>query len=80
MEWELVDGTLQLLEDCTGISTYRVKPKGAPAPLPGRSVEKVIVLDDGEEIRSLSILGQAGKSITPGVWKRMSKEPGPVAW
>jgi hypothetical protein len=58
-----------------------VRPKGAPAALPGQGSDKVIILDDGEEIRGLAMLvGPLGKSILPALWKRMSKEPGPVGW
>jgi hypothetical protein len=80
MEWEVPEGSLQVLADCTGYLGYRVRLKGAPAALPGRAVDKIVILDDGEEIRSLTLQGQTGKPLTPGVWKRMSKEPGPVGW
>jgi hypothetical protein len=81
VESELADASLQVMADCTGYMQYHLKLKGAPAALPGWGLDKVVILDDGEEIRSLIILGgPTGKPLMPAVWKRMSKEPGPVGW
>jgi len=80
MEVELADASFQVMADCTGYILYRIKPKGAPAALPGRALDKVVIMDDGEEIRSLTLLSLTGKPLMPAVWKRMSKEPGPVGW
>ena len=65
---------VQLLEDCTGYITYRVQGTGAPAPLPGTGVEKIVMLEDGDEIRSLTLQSPLGKVITPGVFRRISRD------
>ena len=81
MESELADASLQVLPDCTGHISYRLRPKGAPAALPG-GISKVVILDNGDEIRALEIqlpMG-IGMPLLPSVSKRISKEPGPVGW
>ena len=81
MESELADASLQVLPDCTGLISYRLRPKGAPAALPG-GISKVVILDNGDEIRALEIqlpMG-IGMPLLPSVSKRISKEPGPVGW
>ena len=81
MESELADASLQVLPDCTGRISYRLRPKGAPAALPG-GISKVVILDNGDEIRALEIqlpMG-IGMPLLPSVSKRISKEPGPVGW
>ena len=81
MESELADASLQVLPDCTGYISYRLRPKGAPAALPG-GISKVVILDNGDEIRALEIqlpMG-IGMPLLPSVSKRISKEPGPVGW
>jgi hypothetical protein len=45
MEAEVVEASVQVLEDC------RVKPKEAPAAGPGRGIDKVMILDDGEDVQ-----------------------------
>ncbi len=79
-EVELADASLQVLADCTAYAIYRVRPKGVPAALPSQGIMKLVILDNGEEIRGLEIRGLTGKSLLPLVWKRISKEPGPVDW
>ena len=77
MEWEMAENSIQVMEDCTAYIRYRVKPKGASAALPGESLDKWVILDGGEEIRTL---GVTGKSVVPAVMKRISKDPAPAGW
>lgn len=79
-EVELADASLQVFADCTGYITYRIRPKGAPAALPGQGIMKLVILENGEEIRGLEIQAVTGKLLLPSVWKQMSKDPGPVGW
>lgn len=81
MESELAGASLQVLPDCTGYISYSLRPKGAPAALPG-GFSKVVILDNGDEIRALEIqlpMG-IGLPLLPSVSKRISKAPGPVNW
>jgi hypothetical protein len=79
-EVELADASVQVFADCTGYVTYRIKPKGAPAALPGHGIMKLVILENGDEIRGLEIQAVTGKLLLPSVWKRLSKQPGPVGW
>jgi hypothetical protein len=70
-----------VFEDCTAYLTFRLNPKGVPGTPSGPpSMEKHIILDNGAEIRTLTLAAPGVKLVTPGVWKRMSKETAPVAW
>ena len=71
----------EVFEDCTAYLTFRLNPKGVPGTPSGPpSMEKHIILDNGAEIRTLTLAAPGVKLVTPGVWKRMSKETAPVAW
>ncbi len=59
-----VAAKLQLPEDCTGYMTYGVA-----------SMDKVIVLDEGDQILDLPITGPGNAVIA--VWKRIMKDTTP---
>lgn len=82
LEKEVLNSSLEVYEDCTGYFSLRTRPKGTSGTPSGpATLEKLIVLDNGEEIWTLTISAPgAVKPVTPGSWKRISKDVGPVAW
>lgn len=60
--------------DCTG--TWTLTLKGADgAQLPGGGLEKLIILDGGKEILTLSAQGVAGTPVGIGHWRQISPAP-----
>ncbi len=80
-EWELINSKVEVFEDCTGYFTFQSKPKGTSGAASGPGgVEKFVILENGEEVWTLTISSGRAKLITPGSWQRISKDTGPVVW
>ncbi len=76
----MIDGTVELNPDCTGIWKYSVRLKGTPAPIPGQYVERIVAVPEKDEILFLSIRSPLSKPMSTGTAKRISPVPTPVAW
>jgi hypothetical protein len=81
VEHEIVGGSLDLKEDCTGTMRSLVKVKGVAAP-PTEISERVIVLPHENEIRT-TVVGSTNPlagAMGLGIWKRMSPVPNSAKW
>ncbi|MEK7407073.1 MAG: hypothetical protein AAB225_18530 [Acidobacteriota bacterium] len=80
LDYELVDGTVQVNADCTGTLKYGVKLKGAPAPVPGQYIERMIIIPEKHEMASVSVQSPLSKPMWLTTAKRISPAPAPVTW
>jgi hypothetical protein len=80
LDFDLVNGTIQLTSDCTGILRYSVQLKGMPAPPIGPYVERVVLLPDKGEMLSMAISTPISVPLWTHVMKRMSPVPVAAAW
>jgi hypothetical protein len=78
LDFDMVDGTVDLNPDCTGIWHYTVRLKGMP-PLPGY-VERIVAVPQKDEIVFLSIRTPLSKPMWVGTAKRISPVPSTIAW
>jgi len=74
------NSTMQVNQDCTGTMTWNIQPEGMNQPLPGQGMDKVVVVDNGEEILLLTVQGVQGNPVLLGSMKRMSMIPVAPAW
>jgi hypothetical protein len=58
----MVESSLEVFEDCTGIGSFRAKPKGAPAPLPGKGMDMLVQPVTSGMLRRIS------KDVVPVNW------------
>jgi hypothetical protein len=78
LDFDMVDGSVDLNPDCTGIWRYSVKLKGMPA-LTGY-VERIVVVPQKDEIVFLSIRSPLSKPMWVGTAKRISPVPSTMSW
>lgn len=50
-----IAGRVAMNSNCTGTIRFTVTPLGAPSPLPGEGAFRILVLDNGNEIRAMSV-------------------------
>ena len=50
-----IAGRVAVNSNCTGTIRFTVTPLGAPGPLPGEGAFRILVLDNGNEIRAMSV-------------------------
>jgi hypothetical protein len=50
-----IAGHVAVSPNCTGTIRFTVTPLGAPGPLPGEGAFRILVLDNGNEIRAMSV-------------------------
>jgi hypothetical protein len=79
LEYNIVDGSIQLNSDCTGILSYTMQVAGFPVLL-GPVVERIVVLPDKGEILSMSIYSPISKPMWAYTAKRMIPVPASVSW
>ncbi|MEK7405912.1 MAG: hypothetical protein AAB225_12460 [Acidobacteriota bacterium] len=81
LEYEVLDGSVEIKADCTGTARTRARLKGSSQP-PMEIVEKIIVLPEDKEIRTIVTqpTGPPDGSMALGVWKRMSAVPKSANW
>ena len=81
LEFDFVDGVIQVNPDCTGLLSTMMKFKALPIPALGPYYGRIIVLPGRNEIEGMAL--QAPGTEKP-MWtytlKRMSYQPGPVTW
>jgi len=80
MDFAFVDSTGTINADCTGVSKWRIAPKGTTQAMPGQGIDQMIVLDNGDEILALTTQGVLGSPILIGHLKRVSTTPAAVSW
>ncbi len=81
LEYEVLDGSVEIKTDCTGTARTRFKLKGSSQP-PFEVTEKIIVLPEDKEIRTIVTdpTGPPEGSMALGVWKKMSSVPKSATW
>jgi hypothetical protein len=65
-------GTIAIAPDCTGTETFSIEG------VPGQGVERLVVLNNGTEVRGMVTTGILGKPIGIEYWRRMSWGDAPV--
>jgi hypothetical protein len=73
MDVEFVDSSIVVNPDCTGEMPWRGRIKGATEPMPGTGLDKIIVLDGGDELWAMPVVGLLGQPAVLGVYKRLHK-------
>lgn len=80
LEYDYVNGSIQVTSECTGLLTTFIQLKGLPVPPLGPYVGRIIVLPDRGEMVALSIQSPSSKPMWTYTLKRITHVPGPVSW
>ena len=80
LEVTFPNSTMQINQDCTGTMTWNLQPEGMNQPLPGQGMDKVVAVDNGDEIILLTVQGVQGNPVMLGSMKRLSMTPVAPAW
>jgi len=67
-----VDGTFQVNPDCTATATFTMTPEGMSQPLPGQGIERLVIVDNGNEMRSMPTQSPMGQTVQLETLRRMS--------
>jgi hypothetical protein len=73
LEGEMVNASIQVNPDCTGVARWNMKIKGTDTVLPFQGIDRLIVLAQRGEILTISLGAPAGKPVLLGVWTRISR-------
>jgi len=66
------DGTLQVNPDCTATATFTMTPAGMPQPLPGQGIERLVIVNNGSEMRSMPTQTPMGAAVQVETLRRIS--------
>ncbi len=80
LEYEYVNGSIQITPDCTGLLTTYIQFKGLPIPAQGPYTGRILVFPDKGEMVAMAVRGPGDKPIWTYTLRRMSTVPGPVEW
>jgi hypothetical protein len=69
------DASIAVNADCTGATKWKAAPKGSNQVLPGQGVDKIVVLNNGDEMILLLTQTPLGVPIMLGRGKRISMLP-----
>ena len=64
-------GTIQVNSDCSATNTFSISVAGMPA-IPGQGVERLTVLDNGNEMRGMATIGLLGAPTGVSYYRRIS--------
>ena len=81
LEFDFVDGTIQVTPDCTGLLSTMLKFKALPIPALGPYYGRIIVLPARNEIEGMALVAPGTeKPMWTYTLKRMSSQPATVTW
>ena len=73
-------GTVTVNADCTGTARWKAAPKGSNQAMPVEEVQKIVVLNNGDEIIGLQTQNPLGVPIAISRFKRISPVPVTPNW
>jgi hypothetical protein len=80
LEFDMINATVQVNADCTGLIRYYVQLKGVPVPPVGPYIDRLVVIPNQDEVLALGVVSPLSKPAWIYTMKRISRVPSAVSW
>ncbi len=80
LDWDIVDASIQVNEDCTGFFTYSIQLKGLGLPPFGPNIDRLVIVPRSDQIIAMRIQSPLSKPMEVYTLYRMRIVPTTVSW